>query len=372
MWKRCPGGGYRIAVRVERLDSSNGSAALAAAPKTRQNRWGLPALLGVAALSLAGWTVERSRMPPAVQAQASELARQGWVILDERNSPTFPAAMALFDEALRMNPRLATAHAGKAALYALESNERAAETEAARVEELDPSVANPEAVRGFLRMMYHWDWTGAEPLFARTRSMACYEPLCRQWNSLYLALTGQTEESVRVAAEAVELIPGRLAPRARYAQILYWSGQTDAAIRECRMVLAAGGVWTHARYHLWKALLAKGDRRGAAETILLALEPEGYRLPEGDDMTQLREHSDAWGTTEFWKMLLAARESLGTSAYFLAEIAMAGGDPEVAVQQLEKCRQARNFFLPFAKRDPLFAPLHGNPRYEAVMKAVGL
>ena len=71
-------------------------------------------------------------------------------------------------------------------------------------------------------------------------------------------------------------------------------------------------------------------------------------------------------------MLLAARESLGTSAYFLAEIAMAGGDPEVAVQQLEKCRQARNFFLPFAKRGPLFAPLHGNPRYEAVMKAVGL
>lgn len=139
-----------------------------------------------------------------------------------------------------------------------------------------------------------------------------------------------------------------------------------------RSLRAQGGVWTHARYHLWKALLAKGDRRGAAETILLALEPQGYRLPESDDMAQLRNHSEAWGTPEFWKSLLAVRERLGTSPYFLAEIAMAGGDPDGALRQFERCLAERNFFLPFARRDPLFAPLHGNPRYEAVMRAVGL
>jgi len=58
--------------------------------------------------------------------------------------------------------------------------------------------------------------------------------------------------------------------------------------------------------------------------------------------------------------------------YRLAAIAMAAGDRVRALNELEAALQSRDFFLPFARRDPLFAPLYNEPRYQAVMKAVGL
>ena len=67
---------------------------------------------------------------------------------------------------------------------------------------------------------------------------------------------------------------------------------------------------------------------------------------------------------EFFRRLLAIDERARAHPYYLAELAMAAGDSERALP-------ARNFFLPFSKRDPLFAPLHGN-RYESAMQRLGL
>jgi hypothetical protein len=51
---------------------------------------------------------------------------------------------------------------------------------------------------------------------------------------------------------------------------------------------------------------------------------------------------------------------------------MAAGDTREAIHQLQAAYQGHIFFLPYAKRDPLFTPLHGNADYEAIMKRIGL
>jgi hypothetical protein len=323
---------------------------------------------------LTAW-IARSRISENSRAKpipAGELTREAWKLLDSRNSSLFPSVEALFDQALRSDPGLAAAHEGKAVLYTLEGSEGPAETEAARVAELNPASALPAAVRGFIRMMYHWDWSGGVRLLQVVQTRGCAQPVCRQWNALGMALKGDLAGSVREATFAVELATADLAPRAQRVQLLYWSGQTDAAITEAQTVLELGGVDTHVRYHLWKALLVKGDRHAAAAQALLAFDPAWFRLGPGDEFHQLQVNEGIYGQPEFWQRLFGIERNLHASPYFLAEIAMAQGDPEAAVEQLEACLQSRNFFLPFARRAPLFAPLHGNPRYQAVMKGVGL
>jgi tetratricopeptide (TPR) repeat protein len=189
---------------------------------------------------------------------------------------------------------------------------------------------------------------------------------------MYLGFTGQLSLAVRETASGVERNPAGLAPRAAYGQMLYWAGQNDAALRELQTVVDAAGGATHARLHLWKAQLAAGHPEQASRTLLLAIDPAGYRLPSEDEFQSLGARTDLYGTPAFFRRTLAIGERLNTNAYFLAEIAMAAGDENKALDELERALQSHLIFVPYAKRDPLFAPIRDNPRYQAIMKQVGL
>ena len=369
-----PKAGYRLGVPVEAANLKVEEQPRRPPAERHAVVRKLALLLAVPALVLpTGWIAwSRYESSAKIPFSADELARQGWLLLDSRNSMVFGATETTFDEALRLNPKLTAAREGKAVLYALMQKEREAESEAGRAGELNPLTALPSAVRGFLRMMYHWDWKEGSRLLRVVETRGCAQPVCRQWNSLSLALGGDLSKAIREATGAVEIDPGSLAPRAQRAQIYYWAGEIDAAIADARIVLDSGGVWTHARYHLWKALLAKGDRHGAAVNALLAFEPDWYRLGPGDEFHRLMADEAGYDRPVFWRRLFQVESDLKAGPCFLAEIAMAAGDSDSALQQLETGLKTRNFFLPFARREPLFAPLHGNPRYEAVMRAIGL
>jgi DNA-binding winged helix-turn-helix (wHTH) protein len=364
--------GYRLIVPVNNL--SEASPPAPPARTTWRRWWGLAAFVGmfvvVVVTLTASW--DSMRAPRSARRDPAELIRQGWLILDSRDGERFPAALTLFDDALRIDSSASAAHAGKAVLFMLQSKEKEAEAEAARAEQLDSGTAASYAVRGFMKMMYHWDWAGAGALLEESQRRACPDSFCQQWYGWYLGFTGELSRAVRETASAVERNPGRLATRAAYGQMLYWAGENDAAIRELRIVTDSAGGATHARLHLWKAQLAAGDRKSASQTLLLALDPAWYRLPAEDDFRRLVARPDLLGTDEFFQRLFSSGKRNGMNSYYLAEIAMAAGNREDALNQLERAATEHLFFTPYAKRDPLFAPLRESPRFQAVMQKVGL
>ena len=368
--------GYRLAVSVEQCEEPVPPGSRHIQPSVDQGRRWLWAAIGVlAVVAIAGWAValrRDGRDPTGHGASVSELVSRGWNILDRRDGALFPAAQSMFDEALRWDPRSAAAHSGRAVLFALTSDEVHALAEARRVSELQPGSGTPFAVRGFVQMMNHWEWNEAGDLMKQLDQRDCPDIFCAQWRSLYLALTGQLQLAIRTLGSSVQANPSRLAARAQLGQILYWAGETGPAIRELQAVADAYGGSTHARLHLWKAQLAAGDTAGAYKNVLLAREPSSYSLPRVDQVVRLEERAGGIGRVEFFTQLGQIEEQVSSNTYFMAELAMAAGDTERALTQLERSLASHNFFLPFAKRDPLFAPLRGNPRYEAVMKKVGL
>src|SRR5262249_29511090 len=154
---------------------------------------------------------------------ATVLAHEAWQMLDTRDPRLLEGASALFDDAISRDPKLPLAHSGKAVLRALQRRESEAESEAAKAAELSPGSGLPRVVRGFNRMMYHWDWAEADRLF--TDGPSCDEPICGQWHGLYLGLKGSLHLAVRTVAEQVDKFPMEVSPRAQLAQLLYWDGQ---------------------------------------------------------------------------------------------------------------------------------------------------
>ena len=58
--------------------------------------------------------------------------------------------------------------------------------------------------------------------------------------------------------------------------------------------------------------------------------------------------------------------------YSIAVMASLEGDSEVALKALEQAFQMHSVALPLMKTEPSFAPLHDKPRFEALVKKVGI
>ncbi|MGH7481933.1 MAG: TPR end-of-group domain-containing protein, partial [Longimicrobiales bacterium] len=61
-----------------------------------------------------------------------------------------------------------------------------------------------------------------------------------------------------------------------------------------------------------------------------------------------------------------------TSPYYLAVALLGLGREDEALAALERAAAARSPQLVYLKMEPLFAPLHVRPRFQAVLRTVGL
>lgn len=378
--------GYRIALPVERITNQQSPepVALHAAGQSGGGlagrrwvwQWSWAAAVAMLLLTtLAGAAAWNRTAATRVSARekSRQLIQQAWRALDNRDSDRFAEISDLIEEAIRLDPQYPEAHSARAFLLMLsQSNEREALSEAAIAEKLDPASGASLAIRGFMETMYHWNWSAGGKLLEESAKRPCPDSFCRQWYGWYLAFTGELPQAVREISAAVELSPAKFAPRATYGLVLYWAGDNGAAVRELQTVVDAAGNATHARLHLWKAQLAAGNRLEASRTLILAIEPAWFRLPAEDQIRSLLDRPELFGKPEFFRRVLEGGKTMHTNNYFLAEIAMAGGDQDEALRQLERALAAHLFFVPYAKRDPLFAPLRELPRFQAIMKQVGL
>ena len=103
-------------------------------------------------------------------------------------------------------PRFAAAYSGLADCYAalgylsyISPAEAfpAARRHATKALELDPSLAEPHASLGFVKLYFEWDWSGAEAEFRRAIALDPNYAATHQWYSIYLLAAGRASEAFR-------------------------------------------------------------------------------------------------------------------------------------------------------------------------------
>src|SRR5262245_54724182 len=101
---------------------------------------------------------------------------QGRYFLDSRSKEDLEKAIAYFEQALKIDPSYARAWAGLASDHIampdggkapLDESYAKARREAEMASELDPSLAEAHAALGWIKMVYDWDWVGADAAYKR-------------------------------------------------------------------------------------------------------------------------------------------------------------------------------------------------------------
>lgn len=286
-------------------------------------------------------------------------------------------AIVYFTRAIAVDPQFALAYVGTADAYTAldwygvlstrDSNPHAfaAAEEALRI---DPELAEAHASLALARQ-YRWDWSGAEESFRRSIAINPRYALARLWYGLHLAFRGRFDEALAEVSQAQALDPVSLTVRAQLGLSLYFARRFDEAIHHCRMILAAAPGHDEALIYLALALVQTGSPDGAMAELrqsTLRSTPDveammGIALAHAGRVAESRAIIDTLTNSRayiphFW--IAAARVALA--------------DIDAALQSLEAACDDPDDSLAGIGVVPLLDPLRSHPRFEAVLRRMKL
>jgi serine/threonine-protein kinase len=302
----------------------------------------------------------------------------------EKNTPASLArSIQYFESAIDRDPDFAPAHAGLVESYVsnvLWGFSPPSDTrEAARVAS-ERAVAlqggNPEALAAaaLYRMIYEWDFKGAETLLERgfRESGPDNGPL-HLVRGVLLDSEGKLEEASRDLELAERKLPRSPLAKHLRAAISFQRGSLEEARAKTESLLE----WAP-DYPLALLLLSRVEQKlGRSVEALEALSSFERSVPG----TSLALASRAVllareGRTGESRELLSKLESLRREVYlppaFLARVHAALGDLDEAFRELERAADERSFPLLLLTVDPDYEPLRAHPRYRALVSSLGL
>ena len=322
----------------------------------------------------------RLRKEPTRDLQAYQLYLQG-----RRWHVTYtPAGMQrgieFYGRATARDPEYVIAYAALATAYAElceiggidpDSARRAANAAIERALALDPESGEAHCAAGYLKMVWDFDWAGAEREFQRALELSpssadIYDLYGRMYSGL-----GRLDEALALERRAQELDP--LAHRLDVSTTLLRAGRYAEAAEAATAALELDPDQDRARATLGWALFQQGERdKGIAEieravaispthSLWLAQLGEAYALAGRRDKAV-----DVLGQLE----ALSVREYV--PPYHLAYVYAGLGEADRAIDLLEQAYAQRAAAIYGIKASFLFAPLRSHPRFTALLGKMNL
>jgi TolB-like protein/DNA-binding winged helix-turn-helix (wHTH) protein/Tfp pilus assembly protein PilF len=286
--------------------------------------------------------------------------------------------LSYFQKAIQLQPDYAAAWAGLADTYALEGmNDRPPlevtekfHAAALKALELDPLLPEAHNAMAAWYLFYAWDPAKADVESRRALELDPNFAEGHHLHSYILEVQLRFAEGEAEAKRSAELDPFI------HPWELGWfytnERKFDDAIKELKLQTVAHPQDSGIAYFLSSAYWLKGMYRQSQEQLEFALESER-------DLQGKTEAHKAWVSggepaVERWSAnrfkALARKQYVETE--FVAIIVAYTGDKEATLKYLEAAYRDHDPDLIFLQNDPMFDFLHSEPRYQAIVKKMGL
>ncbi|MEP6995663.1 MAG: protein kinase [Acidobacteriota bacterium] len=332
---------------------------------------------------LTGEQKERVARRYTESAEAYRLFLQGRFFWNKRTAEGLRRGIEYFRQAIEADPSYALAYAGLADAYdvlgfytVLAPREAFPKAKAAalRALEIDPDLAEARAPLAYAKHYFDWDWAGAEEEYHRAIALNPNYPIASLWQANLRTTMGRHDEALSDARRAQELDPLSLITSNASGWVYYFARRYDEAIEEIKKTIEMDPAFVVSHWYMSLCYERKGMDRDALAEI-----QEAIRLSGGSDPLFLatlgRIHATFGRASDAEETLARLDEIAATryvSSYYLAAIPAALGQLDRAFAQLEKALEERSHGLTFLLVDPGVDPLRSDPRFDALIRRVGL
>lgn len=367
--------GYRLAVEV--VDEARAPASEPAGQAGRG--WGPWRIAGVlAAVVCVGAAFAVSIRSVTRHETADGLVERGYRLLRSGNIPDGTRATMLFREALEAVPDYAPANAGlaEAAARLGEFSFEPALALARRAVESDPKCSECQATLGYVLGVRMWRWRDAERHLRLSVELNPSSASHRISHAEWLMVNGRFDEAATEALAATKLEPGEPRGWSILAAVRFFQQRYGDAIREGERAAALDQHHPSAFVWVCRANMQSGDD---ANAVIGRVKEITARANEGDRFTVLApkylallEAGGRRAVAQAWLEDVGKGRPREVHRYNRALWQMWTGNQEEALAELEAGLKSRPYQMIYAAVDPAFASLRTNPRFQRVVRELGL
>jgi tetratricopeptide (TPR) repeat protein len=236
---------------------------------------------------------------------------------------------------------------------------------------LDPNLAEAHFSLG-LALASSFNWQEGEKEIQRAIEMNPNMALAYDQYAFLLTCLGRHNEAIAKSKRAVELEPLSPLMNGDGGYWLVLARRYDEAIVQSRKALELDSNYSWAHYNLGWCFLWKGDRAGAIAEFqkARALDPQpwfdgslGYAYAISGDRANAEQ-------------ILRHLEDTARQRYvdpgWQAYVYLGLGEKEKVYERLNRSCEAQDFACYWLKVDPVFDGLRHEPRFQALLKKMGL
>lgn len=319
---------------------------------------------------------ETARLTAArrIDPEAHDLYLRGRHFLALRTEDGLRRSLDYFRRALEIEPTFAPAHAAIAEAYGplgytgwMSPGEATPQMKAAalRALELDPELVEGLTALAACLAFHEWNWSEGERHFRRALEVSGNFSTAYNWYGLLLENSGRQAENVAMRQRAFELDPVWVGTGIALGRALAFQGKTEEGIAVIKRTLELDPSHSIGLSYLGLAYVLAGRPDDAREAYARAGDDGGFGHAAA--VTGRREEALA----ALARLEAPARDSY-VPPFSLALIHVGLGNVEAALAQLERGVALRDPALSGIGIDPRFAALESEPRYQAVLRAIGL
>jgi TolB-like protein/Flp pilus assembly protein TadD len=317
-----------------------------------------------------------------VNPQAYETYLRARYYWNKRTPGDLNRAIAPFKAAIEIDPTYALAYTGLAdsysslSVYGEVSPREAmprAKAAAQRALEIDGTLAEAQATLANVEWAYDWDSAAAEAGFRKALASNPNYASAHQWFAVYLSNHGRHEEAIAEILRARELDPLSPIIEANTGMDYYYGRRFDQAINELQSTAEREPNFWVLYSMLGQTHLAMGRNAEATAEFVRArsLSPESVR-----NISMLGRAYAVAGRRAEAQRLVEKLLSLSRKRYvppvYMAIIYIGLGEKDKAFTWLEKAYADRSDWMTLLNTDPLFDPLRSDPRFQDLLRRVGL
>jgi eukaryotic-like serine/threonine-protein kinase len=313
--------------------------------------------------------------------EAYQLYLKGRYHVQKVALPEVQTGIYFLEQATAIDPNYALAYVGLADAYRTSTAADIpaslvvpkAKQAAEKAVQIDDKLAAAHAQLGMLSIWYDWDQRAAERHFNRALALDPDNADAHIYYAHLLSNQGRHAQALREAERARELEPFNTRINALEGQFLIHAGRTDEALARLQATIALDPNHVLPRTFAASAYIEKGmfqqaiaEARKASDmthrTMSHPLGLLGYALAKSGDATQARAVLDE---------LLTASRARYVAPYGIALVYNALGERDETLVWLERGFEQRDHKMNLLKVDPKWNNLHGDPRFEDLVRRIG-
>jgi tetratricopeptide (TPR) repeat protein len=237
---------------------------------------------------------------------------------------------------------------------------------------IDPGLPEALTLSGRIKFHYKYDWIGGESDIKKALKVNPNYGFAHMGMARILLNKGQIDKALEANSAFLESDPLSLVTQGVSAFLLYSAGRYDDAIKLCQKSLELDSEYSLTLATLGLCYIQKSEFEEAIATLRKAVSVWNST----ESLCYLAYAYVVSGNREKGIEILREMDKLSehtyVTKYYLASVQAALGDKDKAFESLELAYKERDGDLTGLKTDPKFDILRSDPRFEMVLRKIGL